>query len=1070
MDERLLIPTKITIPHRSSEVLRRQRLLDFIHEHLDRKLIIVSAPAGYGKTTLLVDFSTDTEIPVCWYTLDEGDRDLGVFLAYLTASLRRRFPDFGHQTHQLLEQGTITPRRAAGAVVADIVESIPDYFACVLDDWHLVNDSPEIVQFLDRLLHYLPEQAHLIVAGRSLPRASLIRLAARREVAGLGPNDLRFTAEEVQHLLATYYRIQVSLEQAAQLAEESEGWITGILLTTHTMWQGLLASLLQGRSASVPLYEYLAGEVYAQQSPEMRDFLLASAVPRQVTAALCDHLRQAEDSQEWLDRVEGRNLFLTRIEAEGEVWYRYHNLFQSFLRNRFQQESPTRFREMHRRAGEWFEEQNHPEEAVEHYLAATAYDEAIRVIEACVQDFFTAGRTGTILAWAEALPQAVRKKAPELLLYQAKVLSDRGRADEALTVLERAEIAFKARNSPLGQARVLLQRGWALLLRNRYGEAVESGKQAYETLITLGEADTPLTADALRLIGFGRSYQGEFQEGEQYLTQALQLYERIGEAIPFNLARVLQDLAYTLLRQGRLPEAATYQERALALWREIGSPGPLAWNLNNTGYNRYLTGDYQDALALYQEALPRAEEAEDRYIQVVLLAGIGDVQRDTGQFDAALEAYRRAEEMARQGGNVALIAYLLDAQGHLHRLRGDLNQAQVALSQAEALAREHGLQHQALLSAAALALVRIEAEQAQEVTPLLHARDALQEANARLELVRVLFWLAQAAFRREERTVARSSLQQLLRLSREVGAVPFSPAEGRHALALLRWAKREELPEEEARYLVTWLERIQERPSRAAAPTSEKRPRLEIYGFGPGRVLRDGELIPIAAWGAAIARELFFFILDQAPLRKEQIGVVFWPGLPPGRMTSAFHATKYKARRALGVEFVVYEEGLYHVHLEADWWYDVAEFERLVRTARRLPLEDPEGLEARRRAIALYQGDYLEDVYADWAAQRRRALQEEFLEVLAGLARHMLEAQEPEEALRLYRRGLRMDPYREDFHRGVMRALIALGRRAEALAHFDALTRQLDRELHTTPDPETVALGERLRSHPRLQP
>jgi len=1066
VDERFLIPTKITIPHRSSEVLRRQRLVDFIHEHLDRKLIIVSAPAGYGKTTLLVDFSTDTEIPVCWYTLDEGDRDLTVFLAYFTASLRRRFPSFGRQTRQLLEQGTITPRGAAGAVVADIVESIPDYFACILDDWHLVNDSPEIVQFLDRLLHYLPEQAHLIVAGRSLPRASLIRLAARREVAGLGPNDLRFTAEEVQDLLATYYRIRVSLEQAAQLAEESEGWITGILLTTHTMWQGLLASLLQGRSASVPLYEYLAGEVYTQQLPEMRDFLLASAVPRQVTAALCDHLRQAEDSQQWLDLVEGRNLFLTRIEAEGEVWYRYHNLFQSFLRNRFQQESPTRFREMHRRAGEWFEGQGHPEEAVEHYLAAAAYEEAVRVIEACVQDFFTAGRTGTILAWAEALPPAVREKAPELLLYQAQVLGDRGRPREALAVLKAAQSAFQARKDPVGQVRVLLPRGWALLTLNHHREAVESGERAYEMLVALGKGETPLAAEALRLLGFGWSSQGEFKKGEQYLTQALQLYERIGEAIPFNRARVLQDLAYTLLRQGRLSEATAYQERALALWREIGSPGPLALNLNNAGYNRYLTGDYQGALALYQEALPRAEEAEDLYAQALVLTGIGDARRDTGQFGPALEAYRRAEKIAREGGNVSLLAYIFDAQGHLHRLQGDLNQAQVALSQAEALAREHSIWHQALLSAAALALIRLEAGQALETAPLLRARDALQEANARLELVRVLFWLAQAAFQREERTEARSSLQQLLYLSREMGAVPFSPAEGRYALTLLRWAKREGLPEEDARYLTTWLERIWERPSRTAAPVSEKRPRLEIYGFGPGRVLRDGEPIPIAAWGAAIARELFFFLLDRAPLRKEQIGVVFWPGLPPGRMTSAFHATKYKARRALGVEFVVYEEGLYHVQIEADWWYDVAEFERLVRTARRLPLEDPEGLEARRRAIALYRGDYLEDVYADWAAQRRRVLQEDFLEMLAGLARHMLEAHEPEEALRLYRRGLRMDPYREDLHRGVMRTLIALGRRAEALAHFNALARQLDRELHTTPDPETVALGERLRSHP----
>ena len=287
-----IIPTKVIIPKRAPGVIQRPRLMDYLHENLGRKLMLVTAPAGYGKTTLLVDFASDVDLPVCWYTLDEGDRDPTTFLAYLIAAFQpeisavwRTFPAAG---------GAWRPsaHAAAAALVADMVAAIPDYFVLVLDDWHLVSEEAPIIELIDQVLRYLPEHAHVIVAGRTLLRGPLVRLAAQGAVAGLGAGDLRFNADEVREVLAAKYRLQITPEQAAQLAEESEGWITAIILTSQSVWQNFLAGLVRARDSAGTVFEYLAGEVFDRLPHELREFLYDSAILRQFTVELCDEIRQ----------------------------------------------------------------------------------------------------------------------------------------------------------------------------------------------------------------------------------------------------------------------------------------------------------------------------------------------------------------------------------------------------------------------------------------------------------------------------------------------------------------------------------------------------------------------------------------------------------------------------------------------------------------------------------------------------------------------------------------------------------------------------------------------------------
>ncbi len=244
-----VVITRVLRPKRRPDLLRRPRLLDFLHEHIDRKLILVSAAAGYGKTSLLVDFAHDSGLPVCWYTMSEADRDMRVFAEYLIASIRQVFPTFGQRTETFLASaggGNLDPGSLASVLVNDIYSDIPDYFVIVLDDYY--RGEEEGINFLlDTILQNLPDNCHIILSGRTIPRFTpkgMALMVARREIDGLGTNDLRFDASEIRLLLAQHYNQHIPLEQAEMLAREAEGWIPGILLTTHSIWKGQFASLV----------------------------------------------------------------------------------------------------------------------------------------------------------------------------------------------------------------------------------------------------------------------------------------------------------------------------------------------------------------------------------------------------------------------------------------------------------------------------------------------------------------------------------------------------------------------------------------------------------------------------------------------------------------------------------------------------------------------------------------------------------------------------------------------------------------------------------------------------------
>jgi ATP/maltotriose-dependent transcriptional regulator MalT/DNA-binding SARP family transcriptional activator len=1025
---------------------------------VDRKLVLVSAPAGYGKTTLLVDFAHDLEHPVCWYALDWSDHDPRVFLEHLVLSLQHRFPDFGERTRQAL---AANPDLAHGApnvvnvLVSEMVDVIPQWFVLVLDDYHRLGKTSEIGAILARLLTHQTDQFLLVVASRTVPELPfIIQLTARGEVGGLGQEDLCFRGDEIQKLLAQNYQLHIPEKEAKELAAQSEGWITGILLTAHMMWQDILEGLVRARTSDQPVYDYLAQEVFAHQEPPVQAFLTTSSTLREMSPTLCQEALGLEEAEHFLKLVEDRNLFVTRLEGE---WYRYHHLFQEYLQAQLRQEEESRWIELHRRAARWFEAHQQPEEAVHHYLTVRAYEDAARVMEAAAQDMFYAGRLETLMGWGAALPATLRERAPRLALFQSRAADMLGQWEEALALTEVAERGYRASEDHRGLAFALLQRCQLWQEQGRFQDALTL---AQEVLSLIEGTGVPVAYEAYRIVGRSYLALGRLGEGESHLQQALEY--SLEQGGNFEQAIVRSDLADCLWRQGRWAEAVAVQRQAVGTKRRLGNPAALAGALNDLGFSLYLTGQYGEALRLFQEALELARQSGHRRSEALTLLSLGELTRDLGALEQAEEACQEGLAMADELGDGFLSAYGREALGLVYRCRGDYPLAQEVIQQAMERADRQRSEYQLGRYGASLGLVGAEAGEVEAgLAELDQACQRLERIEAHSELGRAQLFTAWALFLAGRKDQALTALQQAFSRANSPNREFLFVVEGRRMLPLLDRARAQGIGGEELAALLARARAFEHTAQAVLQQASLREARAEeplrIFGFGRGRVERSGEEISLSDWEAAATRYLLFYLLTHSPRSRDQIAAVLWPELSASRVKATFHTTKFRLNRALGRGALYFDGYYYQIHPDLKHWFDVEEFERLLEgtgSGRRV--------EQLRQAIALYQGDFLEDCYADWCLPTRERLRERCLEALDELAGLLLARRQYRRAVETLRRGLEIDSLREEFHRQLMRAYALSGQRSQALVQYQRCAEILEHELGAAPSPETTALYQRV--------
>jgi LuxR family maltose regulon positive regulatory protein len=467
-----ILATKLYIPPPRTKIVSRPRLLEQLNNVLNCKLTLISAPAGFGKTTLVSEAIAGCGMPAVWLSLDEGDNDLIRFLTYLVAALRTVAPNLGEGVLEVLEaaQSQPSPTESILTTLLNEIITLPEDFILVLDDYHVI-DSKAVDEALAFLLEHLPPQMHLIIATREDPHLPLPRLRARCQLTELRATDLRFTSAEAAEFLNCLMGLTLSDEDIAALEVRTEGWIAGLQLAAISM-QGHpdATRFIKSFTGSHHfVLDYLVEEVLGQQSESVQAFLLRTSILDRMCGPLCDAVlldaARCVPGQETLEYLERANLFIVPMDNDRR-WYRYHHLFAELLRRRLEQTSPNLAPSLHRRASVWLEGENLIEEAVGHAFASRDLEHTADLISHFAHRVHIQTNLRTLGGWLVALPETVIRARPWLCVYQALAWYWTGPRDRIEERLQLAEQALPGSSMPVAEATHLA--GYIAAIRAHY--------------------------------------------------------------------------------------------------------------------------------------------------------------------------------------------------------------------------------------------------------------------------------------------------------------------------------------------------------------------------------------------------------------------------------------------------------------------------------------------------------------------------------------------------------------------------------------------------------------------------
>ncbi len=472
--------TKITVPALRPEILHRARLLTLFDDLLEKKLIIVAAPAGYGKTTLLVDFARQSRMPVCWLSLDTLDKDPQRFCVYLIASLEQRFPKFGKESKSVLRSLTGREQETEhllSTLVNEIDAHIDEHFAFVVDDYQFVDSIPYIRDLFSRFVFLAGENCHVVLSSRRLPTLPDITLmVARQQVSGFDLEQLAFQPSEIRSLFEMDYGITLPPSVLQELMHQTEGWITGLHLSASMTAHGIPDLTKAARTAGVDLAGYLDQQVLSQQTAEMRTFLLQTSLLEEFDLELCTEVFGPGHWKRLLKAVQQNNLFVLQVGSGGKS-LRYHHLFQEFLQERIREEDPETAQSILTRLAEVYQHHQEWEKACAIYRQAGNPEHLADLIENAGASLLVSERLITLQSWLDDLPPSLIEYRPRLLSLKGALLCAVGDGHVALNLLDQAILTLRKEKDTSDLALAFVRRAAVNRLLGDYAAAIQDADE-----------------------------------------------------------------------------------------------------------------------------------------------------------------------------------------------------------------------------------------------------------------------------------------------------------------------------------------------------------------------------------------------------------------------------------------------------------------------------------------------------------------------------------------------------------------------------------------------------------------
>lgn len=657
-----LLETKFYAPRHGRSLVARPRLIERLDRGADSKLTLVSAPAGFGKTTLLAEWLADSRTDrksAAWLSLDRADNESLSFWTHLILSLQTAAPGVGSGALTLLQDPGPAPVETVLSTFLNELGAMPNELVMVLDDYHVV-DAPDVQNQMAFVLDHLPAQTHIVIATRADPSLPLARLRARAELVEVRAADLRFRPDEAAAYLTEVMGLDLGATDIAALEARTEGWIAALQLAALSMQGRDDAANFIAAFAGDDRYvvDYLVEEVLQRQPGDVRAFLIQTSILDHLNGSLSDAVTGRDGGKVMLEALERSNLFLVPLDDRRQ-WYRYHRLFADALRARLLDEHADLAPNLHRRASAWYERNGESSEAIRHALAGDDFDRAADLIEVAIPALRQARQEGSMRRWLEALPDKLFTSRPVLSVHRAGVLLANGELEGADARLRDAERWLEmAEGAPAGHeveastvvrdpdgfrrlpAQIAIYRAAHAQARGDVAAAMTYAQRAFELAGPDDDFERGGAAGFLGLIHWGR---GELAAAHRYWVDATASLQKAGHVV--DVVGCARPLAQIRLAQGRLREAMSTYERGLQLASKQDATVLRGAADMHVGMAEVLLewNDLEAArehLVTSQELGEHAGLAQNPYRSRVVMA---QWRESHGDLDGALELLREAE-------------------------------------------------------------------------------------------------------------------------------------------------------------------------------------------------------------------------------------------------------------------------------------------------------------------------------------------------------------------------------------------------------------------------------------------
>jgi LuxR family maltose regulon positive regulatory protein len=672
-----ILTTKLNAPPPRPDWVSRPRLDERLDQGLKSKLTLVSAPAGFGKSTLITAWlhglSEKLQPPprVAWLSLEEDDDTPSRFIAYLTAAMRMLDENVGQVAQSLLEAPHPPPPNHFMTLLINDVAALQAASVLVLDDFHVIGHA-DVQAAVTFLLDHLPPRLHLVVATREEPNLPLARLRVQSQMTEIRLEDLRFTRDETTAFLDQTMGLSVTTEIVEALESRTEGWIAGLQMAALSLrgrerrpGQPPMPLALDDFGGHSYIIDYLGAEVLRQQPTAIRAFLRQTSILDRFCAPLCDAVTGQQNSREFLSELAHANLFLIPLD-EQRRWFRYHSLFADFLRAEL---AEWEQRALHRRASEWYEAHGFTPEAIKHALAASDLPAAERLIRSGVEATFSGGGFNTLLTWLNALPDDLVRARSDLSVDKAWILYLRGEIAQAE---EYAAAAIKTQrpDDPAVERGMLL--GFRAYLAINRGEPAQAVALGQEALALLGDTKSFFRTTALSHLGQAQRLTGDRQAAIQTLRQAVTVGQQLGHHLI--TLEALGYLTLLLYQQGELRDAIVLCEEAARRYTdERGNPLPIAGLvLIPMGGLYYETDELSRAERDLRSGIALCQQMGTVYYTLFGLRVLAKLQHARGEFEAGWNTLAAARHLAAQSENQRRIRLINSCTAELQLRQGEV--------------------------------------------------------------------------------------------------------------------------------------------------------------------------------------------------------------------------------------------------------------------------------------------------------------------------------------------------------------------------------------------------------------